>query len=500
MDSYDAIIYGNDLSALITAYLILKKEKRVLLADPNERVGNFTDYYQKRRFTFNNIYNTLSFDSNDKDDLVSNIIQELNIDTSFVSDNKLAHIISINKENNIKKEYILPVGIDDFSNKIEEYIPGSKNSIIDFFSLAEECDTAIKYFLTYGIDEKEMKERFPNFVRVINKSVSEVLDYLKIPIEAQEILNFCWVYFSTSETDLAFIDYASFMYNLVKNNIKVPTKNYEELSFEIFKKYLNGGGNYINNVTLNKIICLNKEVTGAIFNNEIYYTSNLITSLNPSKIYNSLIEKSEVPKEALRLCNKRVYDGSPFTIFLGLNRTAEELKLDSSKYFIWNNMDSDVEYNKMSSINNDNSIVTIQNYYRPDVSPEGTSIISIESYFFKNSFEEYLSCDNYKNSIADITNNLITAFEEKTGIRIRDYIEEMQVITPIDYYIKYKDSSYFGYKLKPLDNTIMRYKNRIEEEYIKGLLFHGKYGIFGGTFNNMLLTSKIIADKIDERR
>ena len=77
MDSYDAIIYGNDLSALITAYLILKKEKRVLLADPNERVGNFTDYYQKRRFTFNNIYNTLSFDSNDKDDLVYNIIQEL---------------------------------------------------------------------------------------------------------------------------------------------------------------------------------------------------------------------------------------------------------------------------------------------------------------------------------------------------------------------------------------------------------------------------------------
>ena len=43
-------------------------------------------------------------------------------------------------------------------------------------------------------------------------------------------------------------------------------------------------------------------------------------------------------------------------------------------------------------------------------------------------------------------------------------------------------------------------KNRIEEEYIKGLLFYGKYGIFGGTFNNMLLTSKIIADKIDERR
>ena len=55
MDSYDAIIYGNDIHSLITALLILKKEKRVLLVNQNNRVGNFTEYYQRRRFTFNNI-------------------------------------------------------------------------------------------------------------------------------------------------------------------------------------------------------------------------------------------------------------------------------------------------------------------------------------------------------------------------------------------------------------------------------------------------------------
>ena len=78
MDSYDAIIYGNDIHSLITALLILKKEKRVLLVNQNDRVGNFTEYYQRRRFTFNNIYNTLSFASEDNNDMINRLIKELN--------------------------------------------------------------------------------------------------------------------------------------------------------------------------------------------------------------------------------------------------------------------------------------------------------------------------------------------------------------------------------------------------------------------------------------
>lgn len=499
MDSYDAIVYGNDLSSLITALLILKEDKRVLLADPNERVGNFTDYCQKHRFTFDTIYNTLTFDPEDNIDLVTRVIKDLNVDSTFVNDDKIAHIIAISKDNNIKKEYILPMGIENFANKIEEYVPNSRDTILDFFSVAEECNNALKHIILYDIEEKEMKEKFPNFIRIINKSVSEVLDYLKIPIAAQEILNSCWIYFSTTETELSFIDYASFLYNLVKNNIKIPSEGYEAFAFKIFKEYLNLGGNYINNVKVNKIITLEHEISGIMLNNEIYYTSNFVTSLNPTRIYNGLIEKDEVPKEALQLCNKRVSDGSPFTIFIGLNRTIQELKLDASKYLVYNNLDSDVEYNKMSSINNNNSIITIHNYYKPDISPKGTTFMSIETYFFKNSFENYVSYDNYYSSIDDITNNLITAFEEKVGIRIRDYIEELEVITPLDYYQKYQDSSYFGYKLKILDNTIMRFANRNEEEYIKGLYITGKYGIMGGTFNNMLLTSNYIASRIAKR-
>ena len=113
MDSYDAIIYGNDLASLITALLILKKEKRVLLVNQDNRVGNFTEHINKHRFTFDNIY-TLSFDITDDNDLVNKVFYEMAVKPNFISDNKLFHIIAINKETGTKKEYLLPVGIDNF--------------------------------------------------------------------------------------------------------------------------------------------------------------------------------------------------------------------------------------------------------------------------------------------------------------------------------------------------------------------------------------------------
>ena len=498
MDSYDAIIYGNDLSSLITALFILKEEKRVLLVNPNNRVGNFTEYYLKHRFTFNNIYNTLSFNIEDNTDLINHLIKKMNIETSFVSDINLHHIIAISKENKTKKEYLLPMGKENFIAKIEEYVPESKKSVTEFFSLAEECHNALKYIIEHEFAEKDIKDRFPNFVKIVNKSVSEVLDYLAMPIPAQEIINACWIYFGTSETELSFIDYAFFIYDLVNNNIKVPKEGYESFVTEIFSEYLKNGGNYINNITLNKIITLDREVTGVLLDNEMYYTSNFITSLNPSKIYNSYIDKTEVPTEALQLCNKRTNDGTPFTIFVGLNRTAKELNLNCSKYFIYTNLDSDVEYKKMSSINNSNSIVTVHNFLNPNISPEGTTFITIETYFFNHIFEDYIDYNNYNNCVDDITNNIISSFEEKTGIRIRDYIEEMQVITPVDYFKKYKEANCFGYKLKTLDNSLMRYIN-YQEEFIKGLFFCGQYGIMGCPTNNIFLSSRFIAERIAKR-
>ena len=493
MDSYDAIIYGADLQDIISAVFTIKKNKSVLLVNPNKRVGDNTEHFIKRRFTFERIENTLLFLD---DDQVAKLLQGLDINIDFITPKDLIHVIAISKENSIKREYVLPMGINAFTRQIEEYIPGSKNSVSEFFNLAQECEESLAYVLSNPYNSNEIKHRFPNFVKLVNKSVSEVLDYLDMPLKAQEIINACWIFFGTPETELSFIDYSILLYNFVRCNTKVPKKGLEYLNSKLLKTFLKLGGNYINGLTLDKIVVLEKQVTGVLFANEIYYTNNFITNINPSKIYNSLIEKDAVPKEGLQLSNKRTAYDTPFTIYIGLNRSPKELNITSSRYLIYNSLDSDVEYNKMSNINNNNSIVTINTLINSSLSLPGTTNMTIETYFFKNCFGDLVNIKNYNDSIDDITNNLVSSFEEKTGIRIRDYIEEITIFSPVDYLNKYKDSSYFGYKLSSMDNSFIRYVNREHEEFINGLHFYGKYGIFGSPFGNTLLTSKIIADRI----
>ena len=96
----------------------------------------------------------------------------------------------------------------------------------------------------------------------------------------------------------------------------------------------------------------------------------------------------------------------------------------------------------------------------------------------------------------DIANNLINAFEERTGINIKDYIEEIKIYTPLDYEIKYKDSVGYGYKIKGMDSLLFRYLNEDKEEYIKGLKICGKYGVYGGLDSSLILSGYYEAMKV----
>ena len=141
----------------------------------------------------------------------------------------------------------------------------------------------------------------------------------------------------------------------------------------------------------------------------------------------------------------------------------------------------------MCYLNHDNVFVTIPNLLS-NKKEDGTSTIIMETMFMNDTFFQYVDGDNYLSIKEDIANNLIQAFEERTGINIKEYIEEFKVFTPLDYEIKYKDSVSYGYKIKGMDSILFRYINQDKEEYIKGLKICGKYGIFGGLDTSLILS------------
>jgi hypothetical protein len=47
-----------------------------------------------------------------------------------------------------------------------------------------------------------------------------------------------------------------------------------------------------------------------------------------------------------------------------------------------------------------------------------------------------------------------------------------------------------------MDSLLFRYLNEYKEEYIKGLKFCGKYGVFGGLDSSLILSGYYEAEKV----
>ena len=71
-----------------------------------------------------------------------------------------------------------------------------------------------------------------------------------------------------------------------------------------------------------------------------YYADHVVSSTYPDKVYGSMIDAAEVPKRAIKLVNSREHALSFVTVYLGMNKTAEELGIESYSNFIAPTSDS----------------------------------------------------------------------------------------------------------------------------------------------------------------
>lgn len=131
----------------------------------------------------------------------------------------------------------------------------------------------------------------------------------------------------------------------------------------------------------------------------------------------------------------------------------------------------------------------------PDCSPKGTTLLTLNTYFFDEVFEKYLNANEYFDMKEEIASNLINAFEETTGICIKNYIEEIEISTPLTFarHSNYLLTFSYGYKLNSNDNFLSRIMNVNNEVYIKGLRFCGGFADGGIGFTETYLSGYRVA-------
>lgn len=498
MPKFDAVVIGAGNGGLAAACRLAKAGKKTLLIEQHNLPGGVASSFRRGRFEFETALHELcEFGSAENPGgCRQTIVDEFGLDINWymVPDN--FRVITTARDGS-PIDATLPCGRENFINKMEEYVPGCRESVEKFFDLGTETLAAGKYMTASGghPDSKLMQEKYPNFLRTAAYPVNRVLKALKMPDKAQDIMNTYWGYLGVDADHLSFMQYVNMVCLYVNHGAWIPEKTSNQLTTGLLERFRAMGGTAWFNCRAQEILFDEEEhVNGLRTTSGTVDTRYIICNANPTMAYANLVPQSIVPDRERKLAAARRYSARMFVVYMGLNRSAEELGLKDYSYFLPQSADSVKEYESLKRIEtNKYNIALCYNVVNPKASPEGTCIVSLTTTYMEDCWSE-IDPKDYVKTKNKVASDMIDWFEEKTGIIIRPYIEEFEVATPWTFcrYASVPQGAAYGYELRDWDNMMPRMMMMREEYPIKGLRFCGAASIRGDGFNSAIFSGDMM--------
>ena len=498
MPKFDAVVIGAGNGGLAAACRLAKAGKKTLLIEQHNLPGGVASSFRRGRFEFETALHELcEFGSAENPGgCRQTIVDEFGLDINWymVPDN--FRVITTARDGS-PIDATLPCGRENFINKMEEYVPGCRESVEKFFDLGTETLAAGKYMTASGghPDSKLMQEKYPNFLRTAAYPVNRVLKALKMPDKAQDIINTYWGYLGVDADHLSFMQYVNMVCLYVNHGAWIPEKTSNQLTTGLLERFRAMGGTAWFNCRAEEILFDEEEhVNGLRTTAGTVDTRYIICNANPSMVYANMVPQSIVPDRERKLAAARRYSARMFVVYMGLNKSAEELGLKDYSYFLPQSADSVKEYESLKRIEtNKYNIALCYNVVNPKASPEGTCIVSLTTTYMEDCWSQ-IDPKDYVKTKNKVASDMIDWFEEKTGIIIRPYIEEFEVATPWTFcrYASVPQGAAYGYELRDWDNMMPRMMMMREEYPVKGLRFCGAASIRGDGFNSAIFSGDMM--------
>lgn len=481
MKKYDAVVIGAGNGGLVAAIRLLQGGAKVLLVEKHNLPGGFATSFRRGRFEFEaSLHELNDFGTKDNAGDVRDLFDSLGVtDKIDWMEIPEAYRVIVRSEN---LDATMPFGVDAFIAKMESYVPGSTPSMRKFFDLAEEVRLAQAYTSAQNgkADPKVMVSQYGNFVRSGSYSVNEVLKTLKMPQKAIDILSAYWCYLGANLNDMSFVHYASMVNRYIRRGASMPKMRSHEISLALVSRILELGGDVLFNTEAVKILQDEKDggVAGVVLDDGTQIeTRHVVANCAPHLVFGTMMDK--VSEKDVRATNARKFAGRGFTMFLGLNRTADELGVENHNYFLYDTSDTVKQYDLMRSIRTNTAQATVcLNRAYPECSPKGTCMMYFTTLYMSDDWGNVKAEDYFKTKDM-VANMFIDRFEKDTGAKIRDSIEEISVATPMTYarYCGHPQGVIYGYESQYWDGLMPRLQMMGEDHTVRGLRFAGGYSM-----------------------
>lgn len=484
--NYDIIVIGAGCGGLTAAACAAKEGKKVLLLERHNTPGGFASSFVRGRFEFDvSLHQLCGFSRNTGLGDVRRIFDYLGISDKIKwVDIPEAYRLITKSYDGSPIDVTMPFGVEGYIEAMEKHVPGSKASMTRLFNLAEQIINSSEFFSTFefkkniGTLKKVLKEH-GNFIRTAPYSVNKVLDALKVPKKAQEIFTAYWLYLGVDCDRLSFIHYISMVYMYLTYGAVTPKLRSHEMSMALAGVIEDNGGEIRYNSHVSRIIFNDGQACGVILKSgEKIMCNHIIANCSPTTVYGKMMKSKDVPESALKRTNARSFGMRGACLYLGLNRSPEDLGITEHSYFITDTANSVNQYNLMKTIETNNAQAAVcLNIADPDCSPTGTTLLCITTLYSDNCWAN-ITPENYFDEKDMLAARLIANFETATGITIHNSIEELEVATPVTFarYTYTPQGTVYGYYGDDWDGVIPRIMTEAGDCDTKGLRFCGGWG------------------------
>lgn len=491
-NNYDIIVIGAGCGGLTAAVCAAKEGKKVLLLEKNNYPGGFNTSFVRGRFEFDtSVIYPLGLGEDNQVEL-NRLFEEINISdkVSWKEIPEAYRFISKNRDGS-DIDIIMPFGIDNYIDAMEHYVPGSRNAMQTLFSIGEEIEQVkIKFENTSDdIDRKFVKaviKEQGNFTRTAPYSVNEVLNALKLSPKAIDIINALWFNFGVDCDKLSFTHYIGYLYTYIKYGSFIPADSSSDINSALVDELRRNGGEIRYNSPVSKILFNDLEASGIVLKTEeIIPCKHIICTISPNIVYSKMMDTRDVPSSALKRTNARTFGARSACVFLGLNKSCEELGIEDYSVIITDEADSADQYALMKSIETNNALkATCVNIANPDCSPKGTSILCLSTIYTDSCWSE-VTAEKYYDEKDLLAARLIANYETATGVTIHNSIEELEVATPVTFarYTGAPQGVTHGYYAHDWDSILPRIMTEATDCDTKGLRFCGSWGTQLSSYN-----------------
>ncbi|MBR2957721.1 MAG: FAD-dependent oxidoreductase [Clostridia bacterium] len=484
MKKYDVIIIGAGNGGLAAAATCAKAGLSTLLLERHNIPGGSASSFVRGRFEFEpSLHELAGIGTPEEPGSIEVMFNKWNADVDWYKDNSTFRLVVPAKEGDkdafVNEDGVLvtvdarmPVGFENFARKLEELVPGSYESCMAAFDLSNRMFNAFDALDNPKLLPGILKD-MPDIMRMVSHTLNEGLDALGMPKKAQDIFSTYWCYMGVPGSKFDFLYYLAVLHSYVRSGTGIPHLRSHEMSLAIDKIIRDNDGDIWYNSEVTKVICENGKPVGVVINGEKeVYGKYFICNSYPHAVWRDLFDKKDVPEKQLKMLNARKTACTLTTVYLGMNKTKEELGITDYSVFIAPDSDSDKQCALCNDYGSGYCIINCLNEIIPDCTPEGTCQLFLTSMTFGDVMRDVKPQD-YKKFKTKVAKDMIETCEKALNISITPYIEEIEIALPPTFarYLNTPWGTPYGYQLEKWDSMIPRTVQYMKDQPFDNFFF-----------------------------